>query len=132
MLEVPIRLLNGKHFGTGGGYGVAHMLYNHAAAMALWDFYSVQDYVDHVAQGFDAVYSGRDGRQLIVRRKEPALAVDRLLVLELSKSRAYYSVVTGWLVSARRPINGELIAERIEKDGKVIWECRAPHSKGLG
>jgi hypothetical protein len=132
MLQLPIRLVNGKHFGSGGGYGIAHMLYHHDKSFSLWDFHSVQDYVDHVLEGFDAVYLGRDNRHLVVRRKEPALAVDRLLVLELSKAKDYYSVVTGWLASARRPVNGVLIAEIIKKDRVMVWESRAPHSKRPG
>jgi hypothetical protein len=133
MLELPIRLMNGRHFGAkNGGYGISHMLRQHAPAFALWEFFSVQDYVDHVASGFDAVYEGRDGRHLIVRRREPKLAVDRLLVIEHANARGCYSVVTGWFVSARRPVAGILIAERVKKDGVVVWECRAPHSKGPG
>ncbi len=123
----PIRLCNGKHFGNTGGYGIAHMLTQHAASFALWDYYSVQDFVLHVAQGFDALHADQNGRFAIVRRKEPTLPVDRVLILELRRN--CYSVVTGWFVSARRPNrHWVLMAERIQKNGKMTWECRAPHS----
>jgi hypothetical protein len=132
MPEGPIRLVNGRHSGSGGGYGVSHMLFNHAASLAKWDFYSVQDYVDHVAQGFDAVYRARSNRHIIVRRSEPKLVVDRLLVLELSKCKRFYSIVTGWPQSSKRNVNGELIAETVKTSEGLVWECRAPHSIGRG
>lgn len=132
MRPVPIRLVNGKHFGN-GGYGVAHLLYGHAPAIAVHGYQSVQDFVDEVAVGFDAVYRGhKKDRRVVVRRKDENLAVNRLLILELAKTNDYYSVVTGWTVSARRPIPGELLAERTNKEGVTVWECRAPHSKGPG
>ncbi|SRR6266478_4451450 len=129
---LPIRLVNGRHFGSGGGYGIAHIAYHHAAALALLDYYSIQDFVDEVVSGFTALYAGDGGRQLIVRRKDKDIRLDRLLVLELAPSKDHYSVVTGWLVSSRRRVRGVLVAEKIEKDGAMVWECRAPHSKGPG
>lgn len=133
MLSLPVRLTNGKHFGSGGGYGVAHMLYHHAPAMALMEYFSIQDFVNDVVQQFDAVYVSREDRRIVVKRKGPDIRLDRVVVLELAKTSDYYSVVTGYTVSSvRQKIAGELVAERVEKDGAVVWECRAPHSKGSG
>ena len=132
MEPLPIRMTNGRHFSAGGGYGVIHIWWHHGPMMANFEYYSIQDFVFEVTQDFSAVYLGQKGRQLIVRRKDKNLRLDRVLVLEMAGSKDYYSIVTAYPVSAGRKINGTLIAERVEKNGVMVWECRAPHSKGPG
>jgi hypothetical protein len=129
---LPIRLLNGKHFGSGGGYGIAHLLHHHGPAIALHDYFSVQDFVLSIARDFDATYEGDRDRVLILRRNDGNPAVDRLLVLELSDCETYWSAVSGWFVSSRRPVRGKHLAERVKNGNDLVWECRAPHSSGPG
>lgn len=129
---LPIRLTNGRHR-AGGGYGVAHILSRHGSSIARFDFFSIQDFVDDIAQHYDAIYAGHDERWMVLVRKGRGMALHRLLVLELSKSKDYYSVVSGWVVSNRRRIDGMLVAERNKReDGSLVWECRAPRSIGSG
>jgi len=128
MLALPIRLVNGRQRG-GGGYGICHMLYKHDNGIANNGYWSVQDFVDEVAQRFDSVYQGEFGRWLLVYHGGRNPSLRRLLVLELRKGeQPCYSIVSGWFVSARREINGTLVAEKIERDGVPVWERRAPRS----
>lgn len=131
LLQLPIRLTNGRHRSS-GGYGIAHMLEGHDSGIALHGYWSVQDFVYEVAQEFDAVYEGYQGRWLLVYRKGKNPSLLRLLVIELGRQRDHYSVVSGWFVSTRRPVSGKLVAEKIEKDGTIAWERRAPRSEGPG
>ena len=128
MFAVPIRLVNGRQRG-GGGYGVCHMIYKHENGIANSGYWSVQDFVDEVVQNFDSVYRGERGRWILVYHGGRNPSLRRLVVVEmLRREDACHSIVSGWLVSARREINGVLVAQKITRDGVPIWECRAPHS----
>lgn len=122
---MPIRLCNGKHFGAGGGYGISHILYHHANALCVHNYYSVQDFVDDIAFSFDAIYLARDDRIFAVRRGGGETVVGLAILLEPLDD--FYGVVSGWPTSKRHPIKGELTAERVNKEGVEVWECRAPH-----
>lgn len=127
---LPVCLANGRHH-SHGGFGVSHILGGHGASLAQWDYHSVQDFVDHTAQTFDAVYGGRDRRLLLVSRHLRNPTMNRILVVEERAGR-YFNVVTGWMVSASRRVNGTLLAERVDKNGVSVWVCRAPHKEGSG
>ncbi len=131
MRPLPVCLANGRHH-TYGGFGVAHILGKHGDEIAHWNYHSVQDFVDHTAQTFDAVYRARDQRFILVSRTLRNPTMNRLLVVELGRTGDHYTVIAGWLASASRPVRGDLVAERAQKSGVLVWECRAPHLEGPG
>lgn len=125
---MPIRLSNGRH-SVRGGYGISHILTSHGYGIARQGYFSAQDFVDSVAQNYDAIYACRDRRSIIMHRGDDNVRLHGLLVLQPIRQKGFYSVVTGWLMSPNRTVSGMLIATKESKEGVLAWERRAPHSK---
>lgn len=61
LASLPLRIAHGEHRGPTNGYGIRHIMLGHGEELAAAEFYSVQDFVTYVIDGFDAIY--KDDKQ---------------------------------------------------------------------
>lgn len=118
--ELPIRIAHGEHRGPTNGYGIRHILIGHGQELADDDWYSVQDFVQCVIEGFDAIYQDPDRpkRWQLVERASISISKHRIIVIEASGCGNFYKVITGWLKDGERRLTKTPVWERRDRSPK--------------
>lgn len=106
---LPIRMANGADKGTGNGFGVRHIHYQHGDEIIRHGYTSVQDFVHHTLESIEELLIQDSGRSVAIRLAEKNESYSRIVILELSRCETCYSVVTAYPRPKWRKMKGRLV-----------------------
>ncbi|MBF0488406.1 MAG: hypothetical protein HQK98_09620, partial [Nitrospirae bacterium] len=113
--SAPIRLQIGKHnFSDDTGYGKIHLDIAHLKEIKKAGFNNVKDYINHVADKYNAIYRNRKGRLILAVKN--GIANTAVIELRPSIKGDFYGVTTAY------PLSSKGISEL----GKPLFERRPP------
>ncbi|TCP16915.1 LPD38 domain-containing protein [Simplicispira metamorpha] len=120
-----IRLQQGVQNADGTGWGLAHIEANHGNQIRNAGFASVQDFVAHIANGFNEVLQASKGGQLLV-----AVSTGRrdvmFVQLEAAQEGDFYRVNTAF------PVSRNYLEKQESKGAKILWSGSEPRSAATG
>ncbi len=120
-----IRLTQGVQNSDGTGHGLVHIEANHGAQIRKAGFKSVQDFVSHVASGFNEILQAAKGKQLLVAVTDGRRDV-MFVQLDAADDGDFYRVNTAF------PASRDYLEKQESKGAKVLWGGSEPRPVAAG
>jgi hypothetical protein len=107
------------------GHGLVHIEANHGKQIRNAGFKSAQDFVSHVASGFNEILQAAKGRQLLVAVTDGRRDV-MFVQLEPAEDGDFYRVNTAF------PASRDYLEKQEGKGAKVLWGGSEPRPVAAG
>ena len=105
----PVLLQAGSHNSvSGSGFGLAHILGDHAKEIEKHGYSDARDFVRDIVQNYTEAYRQPNGRLLLVKRNGKS----KIGVVDMDRDvGGFYSVITAFTGAKNRSFKGQLLAE---------------------
>ncbi len=123
MLPGAVRLTNGRHFGPNSGFGVAHIIAEHADEISGTRL-TPEQFVHETINTADQIWQQSDGRLIFFRTGKR----QRMSVVELRNDGDFYSVITAFIPNKSK--QDTLSQQRQDGTLKLVARDRRPSRVG--